>query len=193
MCSSILQDTLVRDSSVVRRHYIFLLEPSDVRALYIRKTAKVLHWMCTCSLLLDMLSIYIFNFVKCNFHKIKIFSTFICNQNLINGTYRWSNKNSLLQPARITNKVKKAMNSPWQWAKHWSLSHQQGGLGNGWYLLQWCCSNKIKIFSTFICNQNLINGTYRWSNKNSGNIFCGSNLQDIIRKCFFSNVYGQLP
>jgi hypothetical protein len=28
---------VVRDSSVVRRHYIFLLEPSDVRALYIRK------------------------------------------------------------------------------------------------------------------------------------------------------------
>ena len=42
-------------------------------------------------------------------------------------------------------------------------------------------------------NQNLINGTYRLSNKNSGNIFCGSNLHDIIRKCFFFNVYGQLP
>jgi hypothetical protein len=32
---------------------------------------------------------------------------------------------ALLQPARITNKVKRAMNrvlgwSPWQWAKHWS-------------------------------------------------------------------------
>jgi hypothetical protein len=52
---------------------------------------------------------------------------------------------ALLQPARITNKVKRAMNrvlgwSPWQWAKHWSLSHQQRGLGNGRYLLQWCCS-----------------------------------------------------
>ena len=30
---------LVRDSSVVRRHYILLLEPSNVRAQYIRKTA----------------------------------------------------------------------------------------------------------------------------------------------------------
>ena len=33
---------LVRDSSVVRRHYIFLLEPSNVRAKYIRKTADLL-------------------------------------------------------------------------------------------------------------------------------------------------------
>ena len=32
---------LVRDSSVVRRHYIFLLEPLDVRELYIRKTADL--------------------------------------------------------------------------------------------------------------------------------------------------------
>ena len=32
---------LVQDSSVVRQHYIFLLEPSDVRALYIRKTADL--------------------------------------------------------------------------------------------------------------------------------------------------------
>jgi hypothetical protein len=34
---------LVRDSSVVRRHYILLLEPSDVRAQYIRKTADLPH------------------------------------------------------------------------------------------------------------------------------------------------------
>jgi hypothetical protein len=33
---------IVRDSSVVRRHYIFLLEPWDVRELYIRKTADLL-------------------------------------------------------------------------------------------------------------------------------------------------------
>jgi hypothetical protein len=33
---------LVRDSSVVRRHYILLLEPSNVRAQYIRKTADLL-------------------------------------------------------------------------------------------------------------------------------------------------------
>ena len=33
---------VVRDSSVVRRHYIFLLEPSDVRALCTRKTADLL-------------------------------------------------------------------------------------------------------------------------------------------------------
>ena len=33
---------LVRDSSVVRRHYIFLLEPLDVRELCIRKTADLL-------------------------------------------------------------------------------------------------------------------------------------------------------
>ena len=32
---------IVRDSSVVRRHYIFLLEPLDVRELYIRKTADL--------------------------------------------------------------------------------------------------------------------------------------------------------
>jgi hypothetical protein len=31
----------VRDSSVVRRHYIFLLEPWDVRELCIRKTADL--------------------------------------------------------------------------------------------------------------------------------------------------------
>ena len=34
---------LVRDSSVVRRHYILLLEPSNVRAQYIRKTADLPH------------------------------------------------------------------------------------------------------------------------------------------------------
>jgi hypothetical protein len=34
--------SLVRDSSVVRRHYILLLEPSNVRAQYIRKTADLL-------------------------------------------------------------------------------------------------------------------------------------------------------
>ena len=34
---------LVRDSSVVRRHYISLLEPSNVRAQYIRKTADLPH------------------------------------------------------------------------------------------------------------------------------------------------------
>jgi hypothetical protein len=33
---------IVRDSSVVRRHYILLLEPSNVRAQYIRKTADLL-------------------------------------------------------------------------------------------------------------------------------------------------------
>ena len=33
---------LVRDSSVVRRRYILLLEPSNVRAQYIRKTADLL-------------------------------------------------------------------------------------------------------------------------------------------------------
>ena len=33
---------LVRDSSVVRRHYILLLEPSNIRAQYIRKTADLL-------------------------------------------------------------------------------------------------------------------------------------------------------
>jgi hypothetical protein len=40
---------VVRDSSVVRRHYIFLLEPSDVRAQYIRKTADLPHqlWVGT--------------------------------------------------------------------------------------------------------------------------------------------------
>jgi hypothetical protein len=40
--STLSQTRLVRDSSVVRRHYILLLEPSDVRALYIRKTADLL-------------------------------------------------------------------------------------------------------------------------------------------------------
>ena len=44
-------DLLVRDSSVVRRHYIFLLllEPSDVRAQYIRKTVDLPHqlWVGT--------------------------------------------------------------------------------------------------------------------------------------------------
>ena len=34
---------LVRDSSVVRRHCIFLLEPSNVRAQYIRNTADLPH------------------------------------------------------------------------------------------------------------------------------------------------------
>ena len=34
---------VVRDSSVVRRHYIFLLEPSNVRVQYIRKTADLPH------------------------------------------------------------------------------------------------------------------------------------------------------
>jgi hypothetical protein len=40
---------IVRDSSVVRRHYILLLEPSNVRAQYIRKTADLLlqHWVST--------------------------------------------------------------------------------------------------------------------------------------------------
>jgi hypothetical protein len=40
---------LVRESSVVRRHYILLLEPSDVRALCIRKTADLLPqlWVST--------------------------------------------------------------------------------------------------------------------------------------------------
>jgi hypothetical protein len=40
---------LVRDSSVVRRHYILLLEPSNVRAQYIRKTADLPHqlWVGT--------------------------------------------------------------------------------------------------------------------------------------------------
>ena len=40
---------LVRDSSVVRRHYILLLEPTDVRAQYIRKTADLPHqlWVGT--------------------------------------------------------------------------------------------------------------------------------------------------
>jgi hypothetical protein len=42
-CCGLISDlNLVRDSSVVRRHYIFLLEPSDVRELYIRKTADLL-------------------------------------------------------------------------------------------------------------------------------------------------------
>jgi hypothetical protein len=39
--SSLTYKVLVRDSSVVRRHYIFLLEPWDVRELYIRKTADL--------------------------------------------------------------------------------------------------------------------------------------------------------
>ena len=41
--------SIVRDSSVVRRHYIFLLEPSNVRAQYIRKTADLPHqlWIGT--------------------------------------------------------------------------------------------------------------------------------------------------
>ena len=39
-CSD-LDNDIVRYSSVVRWHYIFLLEPSDVRALYIRKTADL--------------------------------------------------------------------------------------------------------------------------------------------------------
>jgi hypothetical protein len=34
---------LVRDSSVVRRHYILLLEPSKIRAQYIRKTQIYTH------------------------------------------------------------------------------------------------------------------------------------------------------
>ena len=40
---------VVRDSSVVRRHYILLLEPSNVRAQYIRKTADLPHqlWVGT--------------------------------------------------------------------------------------------------------------------------------------------------
>ena len=40
---------IVRDSSVVRRHYILLLEPSDVRAQYIRITADLPHqlWVGT--------------------------------------------------------------------------------------------------------------------------------------------------
>ena len=38
----IVHTELVRDSSVIRRHYIFLLEPSNVRAQYIRKTADLL-------------------------------------------------------------------------------------------------------------------------------------------------------
>ena len=40
---------VVRDSSVVRRHYILLLEPSDVRAQYIRITADLPHqlWVGT--------------------------------------------------------------------------------------------------------------------------------------------------
>ena len=33
---------VVRDSSVVRQHYILMLEPSNVRAQYIRKTADLL-------------------------------------------------------------------------------------------------------------------------------------------------------
>ena len=37
-----LPPMVVRDSSVVRRHYILLLEPSNVRAQYIRKTADLL-------------------------------------------------------------------------------------------------------------------------------------------------------
>jgi hypothetical protein len=39
--SSLTYKVLVRDSSVVRRHYIFLLEPWDVRELCIRKTADL--------------------------------------------------------------------------------------------------------------------------------------------------------
>jgi hypothetical protein len=40
---------IVRDSSVVRLHYISLLEPSNVRAQYIRKTADLPHqlWVGT--------------------------------------------------------------------------------------------------------------------------------------------------
>ena len=34
---------VVGDSSVVRRHYILLLDPSNVRAQYIRKTADLPH------------------------------------------------------------------------------------------------------------------------------------------------------
>ena len=45
-CSAL---TVVRDSSVVRRHYILLLEPSNVRAQYIRNTADLPHqlWVGT--------------------------------------------------------------------------------------------------------------------------------------------------
>jgi hypothetical protein len=32
---------IVRESSVVRRHYLFLLQPLDIRELYIRKTADL--------------------------------------------------------------------------------------------------------------------------------------------------------
>ena len=47
--SNIESIDLVRDSSVVRRHYILLLEPSNVRAQYIRKTADLPHqlWVGT--------------------------------------------------------------------------------------------------------------------------------------------------
>ena len=41
-CKTLVCSLIVRDSSVVRRHYIFFLEPSDVRALCIRKTADLL-------------------------------------------------------------------------------------------------------------------------------------------------------
>ena len=48
LCDWVLR-MLVRDSSVVRRHYILLLELSDVRAQYIRKTADLPHqlWVGT--------------------------------------------------------------------------------------------------------------------------------------------------
>jgi hypothetical protein len=41
-CCNGVQHHFLRDSSVVRRHYISLLEPSNVRAQYIRKTADLL-------------------------------------------------------------------------------------------------------------------------------------------------------
>jgi hypothetical protein len=43
MCQSGATCLLVRDSSAVRRLFLLLLEPRDVRKLYIRKTADLPH------------------------------------------------------------------------------------------------------------------------------------------------------
>ena len=47
---------VVRDSSVVRPHYILLLEPSNVRGQYLRKTADLPHqlWVGTFPRLVDI-------------------------------------------------------------------------------------------------------------------------------------------
>ena len=53
--------TLVRDSSAVRRHYYFLLEPWDVRELYIRKSEICLSNSWSAHLHVSWLSDFIFH------------------------------------------------------------------------------------------------------------------------------------